>query len=128
MALVEAAACEGASAAARGEAVMLAAGDLNLRSDEVRPALDGLAQRDVYPDVAIYFVDEEFLLPHQVGDQKKEWDFIITSTIGRIVVENLPIAADQQHRAVGLEVDWARPRPPSYEAECPSPPCIVEEQ
>ena len=94
-----------APAAAEGEPFgmidLVAAGDYNLHKDHVLEAVARVDCSGVADSMVLLHVKDQDLLPRQEGNQR---DFIVCSRWCSVDLRGLPIAHDQQHRAVGMRM------------------------
>ena len=97
-------------------------GDFNLRNDHMEILMNDLQMDDHFDEMHTNFVELDDLLPQQIEKERYERDFIITNMRGTIVTRDLPIAHDQQHRALGLVLDTSVPTP--FQPEFVSEPHI----
>ena len=113
-----------ALAAAQGERIgFVAAGDYNLHKEATKEALENVqCDGGVVESLSLHCVNDEQLLPRQGGKQR---DFIVCSHRCDVDLRGLPIAHDQQHRAVGIQM--LGPIEP-FEAEHAADADIAEER
>ena len=93
-----------------GNVAVLFAGDMKLGKDVVAEALADV-DASSFGSLAVHHVDQSDALSASL----EERDFIISSVLGRVTTEQLPIAWDRQHRGVGLVFDGPiTPHVPDY--------------